>query len=60
MHRAPRAFIVHDVKFLVKERVKGDLPIFHPLIQEIKGFFIHIIHDLFIFGDFKELSYFLM
>jgi hypothetical protein len=60
VHRASCAFVIHYVKFFVQERVESSLSFPHPLVKEIKCFFVHVIYHLLVFRYLEEISDFLM
>ena len=53
----PRALVVHHIKFFIEERVKRKLPLENPFFHLFNSIIVHIIHYLFLLGDFKVLSH---
>ena len=56
MHRATSTFVIHNVELLVQESVESQLPVSHTSVQEVKYFFIHVVHHLLVLGNLEELS----
>lgn len=53
VHAALRTLVVHDVEFLVEERVKIDLAFFEPAFDTLKAALGHIFDHSFLLRYFK-------
>lgn len=48
VHAAACRLVIHDVEFLVQERVEADLSLLHSLVQVLEDLLVHVSHSVFV------------